>query len=206
MDPIVYALITPVIGAILYPLLHDHPRFTRIFDRSMYVIVPLLVLSQVVGHEIEHSGGWDTEKILLLLGIMTLGLLMPIGIEYMFQGIASKTEALSIIAGFAGLGVHALLEGASLNTEEPTAWIPIAVHRVAVGLMIWWISLPRYGLFIAVFGITGLLATTLSGFLLTDLLPYEFAGSDFFQAFVAGSLLHVIFHEKYHGSPHAHDH
>ena len=203
MEPVLYALATPVMGALLYPLLHDHPKLTRVFDRCMYVIVPLLVLSQVLGHEIAHHG-WELAGILLLLGVMALGLLMPVGVEYVFHGIASKTEALSIIAGFLGLGLHALLEGASLSTDSPTAWIPIAVHRVAVGLMIWWILYPRYGLYIAMFGIAGLLSTTLAGFLLEGTLPHGFAGSDLFQAFVAGSLLHVIFHERHHGSPHDH--
>jgi len=204
MDPIFYALIAPIIGVLLYPLLHDYPKFTRIFDRSMYIIVPLVVLSQVLGHQIKHNG-WEPIGLLTLLGIMTLGLLLPIGIKYIFQGAASKTEALSVIVGFLGLGFHALLEGASLNTEEPTIMISIAVHRIAVGLTIWWILYPRYGLFISIIGVAGLLSATLAGFLLTDILLYEFAGSDFFQAFVAGSLLHVIFYEKHCESPHAYN-
>jgi len=196
-------MIAPVIGALLYPLLHDHPKITRVFDQCMYVIVPLLVLTHVLGHQIEYHG-WEFRTILVLLGVMLVGLLIPIGIEHTFHSIASTTEALSIIAGFIGLGLHAMIEGASLNTDAPTAMIPIIVHRLAVGLMIWWILHPRYGTFIAIIGVAGLLSTTYAGFILADTLPHGFTESDFFQAFVAGSLLHVIFHERYHGSPHQH--
>ena len=204
MDPIVYALAAPIIGALLYPALHDHPKLTRIFDRFMYVAVPLLVLSQVLGHQIEYDG-WQVRGIAILMGIMTAGILLPIAIEHLFQNIASKTEALSLIAGFLGLSLHALLEGASLNTEAPIVTIPLTAHRLGVGLMIWWILFPRYGSLISLLGIGGLLVATLAGFMLGDVLPHEFTGSDYFQAFVAGTLIHVIIHERHHGSPHAHE-
>ncbi len=205
MPPIIYPMIAPVIGVLLYPLLHDHPKITRVFDRCMYVMVPLLVLTHVLGHHIEHRG-WEVGVISILLGVMLVGLLVPIGIEHTFHSIAPTTEALSIIAGFIGLGFHAMIEGASLNADTPTAMIPITVHRLAVGLMIWWILHPRYGTFIAIIGVSGLLSATFVGFVLADTLPNGFTGSDFFQAFVGGSLLHVIFHERYHGSPHDHGH
>ncbi len=203
MTPLIFALATPIIGALLYPLLHDHQKLRRLFDRSMYVIVPLLVLSQIIGHEIAHHG-LNLQTILLLLTVMALGIFIPIMIERMYLQIAPTTEALSIIAGFLGLGLHALLEGTSLSADVPSAMLPIVVHRLAVGLMIWWILHPRYGSFVALLGISWLLFATLAGYLFTDFLPHEFTGSNLFQAFVAGSLLHVIFHENHHGSPHHH--
>ncbi|MXY07047.1 MAG: sodium/proton-translocating pyrophosphatase [Rhodothermaceae bacterium] len=204
MVPLLYALIAPVVGAFLYPVLHDQPRLTRAFDRTMYVVVPLLVLIQVFGHEITHHG-WDLVSIVTLVGAMALGLLMPIVINHASHGIAKKTGTLSIIAGFLGFFLHALLEGASLNTDQPINTLPIAIHRIAVGVMIWWILRPRYGTVIAMAGIAGLLATTATGFILSGVWANELVGSSHFQAFVAGSLLHVIFHESRHGGPHSHD-
>lgn len=204
MVPLLYALIAPVVGAFLYPVLHDQPRLTRAFDRSMYVVVPLLVLIQVFGHEIAHHG-WNPVSIVSLTGAMALGLLMPIAIKHAFHGIAKKTGTLSIIAGFLGFFLHALIEGASLNTDQPINTFPIAIHRIAVGVMILWILRPRYSVVIAMVGIAGLLVTTATGFVLSGVFANEFVGSSHFQAFVAGSLLHVIFHESGHGGPHSHD-
>ncbi len=203
MTPLFYALAAPIIGVFLYPILHDNPKLTQTFDRCMYVGVPILILIQVFGHSISHHG-WEWGGLFILGGVLALGLFLPIGIEKVFRNVSTQTEALSIIAGFLGVGLHALIEGASLNSDEPTTMIPIAVHRIAVGLMIWWILFPRYGLVIGINGIVGLLLATVCGFLLSDVLPQGFTGSDQFQAFVSGSLLHVIFHESYHGSPHAH--
>ena len=204
MVPLFYALIAPVVGAFLYPVLHDQPRLTRAFDRIMYVLVPLLVLIQVFGHEITHHG-WEPVSIGFLMGVMALGLLMPVAIKHVSHGIANNTGTLSIIAGFLGFFLHALLEGASLNTDQPINTLPIAIHRIAVGVMIWWILRPRYGAVIAMAGIAGLLVTTSTGYFLSGALANEFVGSSHFQAFVAGSLLHVIFHESRHGGPHSHD-
>jgi len=197
MTPLIFAMAAPVIGVLLYPLLHDHLKLRQLFDRSMYVIVPLLVASQIIGHEILHSG-WMLQPILMLVAVMALGIIIPRFIEKIYLQVAPTTEALSIIIGFLGLGLHALFEGASLNTEDPSAMIPIAVHRLAVGLMIWWILHPRYGSLIALIGVLWLLSVTLAGFLLAGGLPHEFAGSNLFQAFVAGSLLHVVLHDHHH--------
>ncbi|MDE2770310.1 MAG: hypothetical protein OXI44_03910 [Bacteroidota bacterium] len=204
MVPLLYALIAPVVGAFLYPVLHDQPRLTRAFDRIMYVVVPLLVVIQVFGHEITHHG-WEPIGFVSLMGAMAFGLLMPVAINHVSHGIAKKPGTLSIIAGLLGFFLHALLEGASLNTDQPINTLPIAVHRIAVGVMIWWILRPRYGAAIAMAGIAGLLVTTASGYFLSGVLANEFVGSSHFQAFVAGSLLHVIFHESRHGGPHSHD-
>ncbi len=205
MELLLYALFAQVIGVLIYPILHDNPRLTTIFDRSMYVVVPLLILIQVLGHQIEHHG-WAPVDILILMGVMALGILIPLGIEYLSHSIAPKTETLSVLAGFLGMGLHTILEGSSLNTDSSTIILPLVIHRLAVGLMIWWILYPRYGLTVAVIGIAGLMSTTLIGFFMADMIPHEFIGSDLFQAFVAGSLLHVVFNEHHYGNPHAHNH
>ncbi len=89
MTPLLYALGAPLIGALLYPVLHDQPKLTRVFDRSMYIVVPLIVLIQVFGHQIAHDG-WKPISIMSLMGAMALGLLIPILIEHISRDIAKK--------------------------------------------------------------------------------------------------------------------
>ncbi|MDE2771374.1 MAG: hypothetical protein OXI44_09440 [Bacteroidota bacterium] len=101
MDPLLYALGAPVIGALLYPALHDQPKLTRAFDRSMYVVVPLLVLIQVFGHQIAHDG-WKPISIMSLVGAMALGLLIPISVEHISHGIAKKLKYYPSLQDFLG--------------------------------------------------------------------------------------------------------
>ena len=203
MTPLLGALGAPIVGALLYRFLHDQPKLTRVFDVGMYIAVPGLVLWQVFGHMIEHHG-LNLTMISVSVLLMALGLAMPIVIEKIYHRAASKVEKLSVLAGFSGLGLHAMLESVTLDSPEMFVSGPLVLHRVMVGLMIWWVLYPRYGRWIAIVGIGGLLLVTVIGYLLADSLPNS--GGEYFQAFVAGSLLHVIFHERHHGEPHTHSH
>ena len=206
MENLLLALAATVAGAVLYRLLHDHPKLTRAFDLTMYVAVPLLIGWQVFGHVVEHYG-WDLTRILLLLGVMALGFGLPILIEHLYNQTRFGVELLSVLAGFTGLAIHAVLEGVSLKGEALSIVGAIALHRIMVGLMIWWILFPRYGRLPAILGICSLLAATTVGFFLGSSLPeaaLSGTNGELFQAFVAGSLMHVVLHENYHGSPHDH--
>lgn len=206
MENLLLALAAPVAGAVLYRFLHDHPKLTRAFDLTMYVAVPLLIAWQVFGHVVEHYG-WDLTRILMLLAVMGVGFGLPILIEHLYKQTRFGVELLSVLAGFSGLALHAVLEGMALIGEAMTITGSILLHRVMVGLMIWWVLFPRYGRIAAIFGISSLLATTAVGFFLAGALPEAaLTGStgEVFQAFVAGSLLHVVLHESAHGSPHDH--
>ena len=200
------ALAAPVAGAVLYRFLHENPRLTRAFDLSMYMAVPLLIGWQVFGHIINQHG-WDVAYILMMLGVMGLGFGLPILIERLYHQTKFGVELLSVLAGLMGLALHAVLEGISLQGEAITIAAPILLHRLMVGLMIWWVLFPRYGRWPAIAGICSLLVATTVGFSLGGILPEAMlhgTSGEIFQAFVAGSLLHVVLHESYHGSPHDH--
>lgn len=208
MGALFWALAAPVVGALLYRFLHDQPRLTRSFDITMYVAVPLLIVWQVFGHVIEHHG-WEVPHLIMLLGVMGLGLGLPILIEHLYSQTKFSVELLSVLAGLTGLALHAVLEGISLNSDTIPITAPIIAHRLMVGLMIWWVLFPRYGQWPAAIGICSLLAATTMGFLLAGTLPeaaLSGTSGEVFQAFVTGSLLHVVVHERFHGNPHDHSH
>ena len=57
----------------------------------MYMVVPLIVLIQVFGHQIAQDG-WKLISIMSLMGAMALGLLIPISIEHISRDIAKKLK------------------------------------------------------------------------------------------------------------------
>ena len=206
MPALLLALASPVFGAVLYRILHDRQGFTKAFDLAMHVAVPLLIAWHVFGHVVAHYG-WELAVLFKMLALMILGIGLPRLIEYHFFYAKSKIQLLSVLTGFSGLAIHAILEGLSLRGEAFSITAPILLHRVMVGLMIWWVLFPRYGRFAAITGIAGLLAATCAGFFLGDFLPEHVLhgnSGEIFQAFVAGTLLHVIFHDSWQGGPHDH--
>ena len=110
--------------------------------------------------------------------------------------------------GLSGLTLHALLEGAALVPTESGLAAPFALavllHRIPVGLVIWWLIKPRYGGMLAAAGVGSILLATVFGFGLgTDVLASVLGPrTEFYQAFVSGSLVHVVFHQGRHDHTH----
>ncbi|MEQ1858231.1 MAG: hypothetical protein ABL963_17395, partial [Longimicrobiales bacterium] len=78
------------------------------------------------------------------------------------------------------------------------------LHRIAEGLVIWWLLRPRYGVGAAAAGVALLLAATVAGVVLglEFLAGVDSTGVAVYQAFVAGSLVHVVFHQGRHDHTH----
>ncbi|MGH8445790.1 MAG: hypothetical protein ACREVL_11015, partial [Solimonas sp.] len=102
-----------------------------------------------------------------------------------------------------GLIVHSLGDGIALSSGEGHASLAlplaVAVHSVPVGLMVWWLLFPVFGRWPPLLAIAGMCAGTVAGFVFGPTLGVALGstGWAWFQALVAGSILHVVF-----GRPH----
>lgn len=111
-------------------------------------------------------------------------------------------ERFTLGAALLALLIHTALDGVGLaSAARPSSsgvalGLAIVAHRFPVGLALWLVALPRYGAKGAalILGLVG--ATTFVGYGIGDLvLPSaESTGLQLFQAFVAGSLFHVLLH------------
>ena len=195
-------------GPILYGLLHEHPRLTRYVDLFVYVMVPLLVVWTIV------PMAWEERTVLPVLALAA-GLVVPLWIGRLSKPLAQRTDAVTLVLVLSGLLLHALFEGAGLapfaDGRSPAAFgLAVVVHRIVEGLVVWWILRPGRGVSAAVAGVAAVMLVTALGFLL----GVELLGGDdvsgravaIYQALVAGSLLHVIFHQGRHAHRHAHVH
>lgn len=203
MGYLIAALAAPAAGPLLYRLLHDRPRAARLVDNFVYVAVPLLVAWQVL------PSAWERSSVLPVVAVLA-GMLIPTWLERASHALQHHTDAVALLVGLSGLLLHALLEGAALvplEAGEPAVAFALAVtlHRVAEGLVVWWLLQPRYGTAAAVGGVGALLAATTMGYGLgTELLAgVEGAAVELYQALVSGSLVHVVFHQGRHD--HTHD-
>ena len=163
----------------------------KLIDRIVFVALPLLVGWQILPHV------WSEREITPLIAVIA-----GVGILYLIERISHRlarhTDDLAILLGVASMVLHALLEGGALTPASASAPFAFAVilHRVAVGLLIWWLLEPRHGVVVAIAGIGAILLGTMIGFAAgTEVLPDGHAAIELYQAFVAGSLLHVVFHQ-----------
>lgn len=199
MTPFILALLAPVAGVLLYIWLHNRPQTMQLIDMIVFVALPLLVLWQIFPHV------WFERQIAPLIAVIAGGGILYL-IEKISHRLAHHTDNLTILLGVASMVLHALLEGGALMPATASAPFAFAVvlHRVAVGLLIWWLLEPRHGFVVAIAGVGAILLATMIGFAAgTEILPNEHSVLEIYQAFVAGSLLHVVFHQGRHD--HIHD-
>ena len=203
MGYLIAVLAAPVAGPILYRLLHDHTRAVRFVDVFVYVAVPVLVALQVL------PSAWEHRSVLVIAAVLA-GLLIPTAMERASRVLHRHTDSLALVIGLSGLLVHTLLEGAALVPGEdgvPVAFaLAVILHQVPVGLVIWWLLRPRYGPRVAATGVGSIVVGTLIGYALGSevLGGFHGEGAEIFQAFVSGSLVHVVFHQGRHDHTHEH--
>ena len=202
MGYLIAVAFAPLLAPVLYRVLHDRPSAVETFDKFVYLAVPMLVAWQVLPH------AWEERNVLLILAV-TGGLVLPILVERAFQSIADETDNLAIAAGLSGLVLHALLEGSALTptSPDPPLVAAIILHRIPMSLVIWWLIFPRFGTKKAAAGIGLLVLATLAGYSLGSefLSGLQGDGPALYQAFVSGSLIHVVFHQGRHDHDHSKD-
>ena len=199
---LVAALAAPTIGPALYGGLHGHPKATRLVDGFVYLTVPLLVAWQIVPF------AWEDRSLMVPL-VVVAGLLLPNLFERASHAFEAHTDNLGIIVGLSGLALHALLEGAAFGPEGTVAWpfgLAVILHRIPVSLVIWWLIRPRHGTWAGIAGVATIVFATLVGYLLAAGLGggQHGTGVEYYQAFVSGTLVHVVFHQGRHDHRHQH--
>ncbi|TCI04414.1 permease [Corallincola luteus] len=195
---LVISILALLAGPPLYAWVRRHPGWLALTDSFVFVVVGGLVLFHILP-EVIHAGGW---QVLLLVA---LGLFGPTLFENLFRRAALQMHNATLLVGVLGLALHALGDGAALvdHGEAETHGLlalSVVLHRIPVGLTVWWLLRPQYGRVLAWLVIILMSVTTYTGFaageqLVTALDSHQFA---WFQAFVVGAILHVVFHRPYH--------
>ncbi len=216
MTLLVLSIVTLVVAPSVAAMVRrDSPTF-RAVDGYILATVGGLALFELLPSSVEAVG-----PIALVAGLF--GLMIPTFLE---SRIHARTAHRGVIAFvLLGLALHAAMDGAALGitdahhgdhdhghgqTLELMA-LGVILHRVPLGLLLWWVIRPLYGIRGVGVVIALVSVATVAGFVSGDailgVLPPE--GLGLFVALVAGALLHVLLHAFHplddHGSDDAHD-
>jgi len=194
---LILSMLALFLGPITYRLLQRQPGWLDLLDAFIFVSISGLVLFHILP-ELLYEGG------LLVLVLTGLGLLTPSLIEKYFHKAASKAHNTTLFLGVLGLVLHASLDGTVLlaNSSDHTEWLlalGVLLHRFPVGLTIWWLLRPQYGLVLPFVVLISMAAATLLGASYAEISVAQLDGQllAWFQAFVMGSIMHVVLHRPY---------
>jgi uncharacterized protein len=183
------------------------------FARQKATVVPLLegfvaatILGLVFGHilpEAVEVSGW------LCLPVAVIGLAAPQVLEHRMHGSEGGIHGVVAVLALAALFLHTLIDGAALATAHhhdadatsTALGIGVVLHRLPVGLTVWWLVRRAVGTVAALAALLAICAGTAIGFAAGEVVVEQLdtLSVALFQTFVASGLVHVVLHRSLSG-------
>lgn len=191
-----------LLGPFVYEFGRQRPDVRQLLDGLVFITIAGIVCVHIVPAAVASGG---VPAIVSLI----VGLAFPVVLESRFHDAMPKAHGFIVLLAALGMVVHAALDGIALAPDRDggSAWAgnslaaSVILHRLPVGMAIWWSLRPNFGTPAAVAAFAMVIAATSIAYLSAGPLV-EFAGAPgiaWFQAFVAGSIVHIIAFGASHG-------
>jgi hypothetical protein len=184
------SLITLFLGPVLYGLFRLDARLRAAVEGFIFVAIVGIISVAVVPDALKFGGAGA-------IPFLAIGLAFPLILERLFAQARHGAHLTILLFAALGLAVHAAIDGVAIfsGPDEPVSRLAISIvlHRLSVGLAIWWLLRPRFGPAVALALYLMVALATTAGYFAADavLSVMQAQAVAWFQAFVAGSLLHV---------------
>ena len=184
---LILSLAALLLGPLIYSAGKRYAPFRRLLDLSILVAIAIIVLLHVIPDAWAVAGTW-------VLLVVAVGLLFPAALETLFRHAHESAHRVIVVLAAIGLLLHAAVDGLALSPQSGAAigW-GIVLHRIPIGMAIWWTVRPALGRTAAIAAFALIAVATVGGYLVGDrlLAVAESLPLMLLQAFVAGSLVHV---------------
>ncbi|MBF0104686.1 MAG: permease [Deltaproteobacteria bacterium] len=208
---LVLSVVSLFAGPAFFALIKNKAAFIELIDGFTLVVVTYLVTVHLLPHVIAEIG-------LVAVVITFLGVLLPTFFEKKLHvSFAHKAHKFTLLLTLVGICFHEFTDGVALinpsmphtpDTITSVSLLPIAVilHRLPVGLIFWLILRPVYGNHKTILFLCIMALFTIAGFFAGNmaLANLELKYFGYFEALIAGALLHVMFHRHEHPSHNPH--
>ena len=195
------SIVALLLGPFVYELGRRRPRLRQGLDGLIFITIAGIICVHIVPEAIATGG-------LLAVGFLLLGLAFPVVLERRFHDAVPRAHGFVLLLAALGMTVHAAIDGIALlpaagsagghfgwsDWEDSQLALSVILHRLPVGMAIWWSLRPHFGspLAFAAFALI-IVVTTLAYFFAGPVVLLAEAESvAWFQAFVSGSLVHVV--------------
>lgn len=188
-----------MLGPLFYRFFTTGTGLQKGLDGFIFVSLGGLVLIHILPELLEHGG-------FLAIIFVIVGLWGPTLSERLFHRYSEVTHNLTLTLGITGLLLHTMTDGGAMvlaQQEGNSALLALGVilHRLPVGLAIWWLLKPQVGSRWAMIVLASMMLLTGVGYFAGEQLLAQLSldNTVYLQAFVTGSILHVVLHQP-HGN------
>jgi len=204
MISLILSILVLFVGPVIYKNVSNDERLLQLIDGFIFISIGALVLR----HVLPEASGDDG---FIVLGFLLLGFLGPNIIESRLKD-GHNVHVGVLILGVFGLALHGILDGAALvatdihfdhhhdsdsisSGQSNTLAAAIILHRLPVGLTLWFLVRPHFGKAYAFLAIISLSLMTVIGFVGVEALAHTFTNIhwiEWVQSAAAGAILHVV--------------
>ena len=181
-----------IVALLAGPAVYTYGRRNRIARQVLDGFIFITIAGIVTVHIIPEAllGGGSLAILFLALGIA-----FPVILERGLHGSFHAAHGLVLALAALGLVIHAGLDGiALLPSGDRELAYAVILHRLPVGMAIWWSLRPNLGLTAALIAFAMIIAASVASFALgapiVDLA--EARSVAWLQAFISGSLIHIV--------------
>ncbi|QDE29531.1 metal transporter [Shewanella polaris] len=196
---LISSCIALLFGPIFYRFFSSGSGLQKGLDGFIFVSLGGLVLIHILPELLEHGG------FITLLFVM-LGVWGPTASEKLFHQYSDITHNITLILGTGGLLLHTITDGGAMvlaqqDGNSTLLALGVIMHRLPVGVAIWWLLKPQIGTRWTSAVLAAMMILTSIGYFAGEhlLAQLSLENTVYLQAFVTGSILHVVLHQ-----PHVH--
>jgi hypothetical protein len=159
-----------------------------VLDGFIFITIAGIVTVHIIPEALLGGGS-------LAILFLALGIAFPVILERGLHGSFHAAHGLVLALAALGLVIHAGLDGiALLPSGDRELAYAVILHRLPVGMAIWWSLRPNLGLTAALIAFAMIIAASVASFALgapiVDLA--EARSVAWLQAFISGSLIHIV--------------
>ncbi len=177
-----------LLGPVIYSLGRRRRVAREVLDGFIFITIAGIICVNIIPDSLAVGG--------LAAGFfLALGIAFPVLIERGFHSAMHQAHVLVLVVAAVGLIVHAIVDGiALLPVHDNNLASAVILHRLPVGMAIWWSLRPNLGLPVAIAAFATIIIASAAAYLLgaPSAALAEAQSIAFVQAFVAGSLIHIV--------------
>lgn len=177
-----------LLGPIIYALGRRNRISRNVLDGFIFITIAGIICVDIIPEALAVGGA-------IAVIFLIVGIAFPVIVERGFRGALHEAHILVLIVAAFGLIVHAIIDGiALLPTNGDDLAHAVILHRLPVGMAIWWSLRPNLGLTVAIGAFVMISIATAASYILGGpMLEFAEARSiAYLQAFVSGSLIHIV--------------